>query len=284
MMNTFIVNTVLCSTLFLPIFKDNFETAYCQDKNLIKRPVLWGEFYDESTASQKTKDNFITFAHIRKGLKLPLTSRLSIESYILLRYGKDLNRDFWNNRFEAGLGLRIRFSHKIFLAWYTELIAGRYLKIPDEFPQAAKAAYGDFRSGLIFWYGWDKYYEPAKWLVMPLIPWGEVYSDISYFKKERGNIIGYCHFRPGIHVLRAWKSAIDVYGEIYANRDTKRDFWNNKIELGPGLWIKPLPDLELKFYIEWLKGYYMGIEGPDPNPYSQKYNDRRVGILFWIGW
>jgi hypothetical protein len=245
---------------------------------------IWGEFYNESTSSQKTLDNMISFSHTRNGLRFTLASRLSLESYLLIRYGKDLNKDFWNNRFESGLGLRLRFSKKLFLAYYLEMIYGQYRNIPENLPQPGHKLYKDFRTGLIFWYGWDTYFDPGKWLTFPFIWWGEVYSDVSYFHREDRNIIGYGHVRTGYHLVRVLDSYIDLFGVIYVNRDANKDFWNNKVEFGSGLWIKPFNSLEMKVYMEWLSGRYMGIEGNDPNPYSQQYSDRRMGILFWIGW
>ena len=245
---------------------------------------IWGEFYNESTSSQKTLDNMISFSHTRNGLRFTLASRLSLESYLLLRYGKDLNKDFWNNRFEYGPGLRLRFSKKVFLAYYLETIYGQYRNIPGDLPQPGHKQYRDFRTGLIFWYGWDTYFKPQKWITLPFIWWGEVYRDISYFHREADNIIGYSHARTGYHVVRFWQSYVDLFGVIYVNRDVNRDFWNNKIEFGPGLWIKPFESLEMTIYVEWLSGRYMDLKGSDPNPYSQKYSDRRAGLLFWIGW
>ena len=251
---------------------------------LFKRIRLWGEFYDESVITQKNDNNLISFSHVRQGFRLPLSSKLSVESYLLLRYGKDLHRDFWNNRFESGLGLRIRFSYKIFLAFYLEDIWGTYFKIPAEYPQPAKKSYNDFRTGLIFWYGWDKYLIPDPLISFPFNTFGEIYSDISYYRKEHNNTVGYFHIRGGLRLFRIWKSTLDIYGIAYVIKDVNKDFWNNKTEIGPGIWFKPVADLELKIFIEWLQGNYFGIEGRDPNPHPQQYRDRRMGILFWVGW
>ena len=116
-----------------------------------------------------------------------------------------------------------------------------------------------------------------------MLVWGEIYSDISYYRSQRNNIIGYLHTKCGLHIFRVWKSVIDAYGVFYVMKDSNRDFWNNKAELGPGIAIQPIPGLDLKFVVEYLFGSYYGIEGIDPNPYPQQYQDRRYGILFWIG-
>lgn len=249
-----------------------------------KRLKSWGEIYNESTAFRRNDDNLIASSHIRQGLRFYWTSSIYTEMYTLIRYGKDLHRDFWNNRFELGFGLRTRFFKKLFLAFYTEWIEGSYLKIPDEYPQPYDKRYNDLRAGLIFWYGWDKWFSPKRWIAIPIIFWGEIYSEINYFRSQENNVTGYMQSRVGFHLIRLWKSDIDVYGVVNAMKDVKNYFWNNKAEGGGGVWLKPWSELSLKFYAEWIGGMYYGIEGEDPNPYSQRYWDRRVGVLLWIGW
>ena len=268
-------------------FQNSFiSSGFTQTENASngKPWSFWGEFYDESTSSQKIQDNLISFSHVRQGLRKPLSSSLSLEAYLFVRYGKDLHRDYWNNRLEGGPGCRLRFSRKIFLAYYMEVIQGAYLNVRGENSESVSKKYDDFRTGLIFWYGWDKYRDPVRRFTFTADRWGEVYSDISYYRKERKNTIGYAHVKTGIHTLRFWMTTFDVYGVLYVNKDVKNDFWNNKAEFGPAVWMRPWEGLECQLYVEWLNGYYYGIEGHDPNPYPQKYHDRRMGVLFWMGW
>lgn len=250
----------------------------------IARWRLWGELYDESMFFLRDRNNLNSISHIRQGLKFRFTDALSLESYFLLRYGKDLHRDYWNNKFETGLGIRLRFSKKIFLAYYLEAIRGSYTNVPEFYPQPDDKQYNDFRTGLIFWYGWDKYYSTDGLTSFPLSMWGEAYGDVTYYQYDHRNFIGYLHVKSGFHLFQFWKTVIDGYGVVYLLKDRNKDFWNNVAEFGPGVWFKPWPDLDLKFFAEWLWVRYFGIEGEDVNPYSQSYRDRRVGVLFWIGW
>ena len=104
-------------------------------------------------------------------------------------------------------------------------------------------------------------------------------------RKDKHNTVGYLQGKFGFHLLRLWTITIDGYGVTYLVKDVNEDYWNNYAEIGPGIWLKPLPELDLKFYIEWLEGRYFGIEKTDdPNPNPQRYHDRRLGILFWFGW
>jgi len=246
---------------------------------------MWGEFYNESMIFQMEQDNVFSNSHIRQGLKINHLPGINLlQTYVLLRYGRDLHRDFWNNKTEIGVGLRVRFFKKFFLAPYVEYIRGFYNQIPEDRPQPEARQYNDLRGGFIFWYGWDKWYSPASLITFPRHFVGEIYSELNYFRKDRENIIFYTHVKAGVRVIRIWKCAFVGYGAMYILKDRNRDFWNNVAEIGPGFWIKPHPDVDLKFFVEWLRGYYYGIEGRDENPYPQIFSDRRIGILLWIGW
>jgi hypothetical protein len=245
---------------------------------------IWGEVYNESMSLLKDRENFISTSHVRQGLQIHAIRPVPIKVYFLARYGRDIHRDFWNNKVETGLGIRARILQKVFLALYAEWIHGFYTKIPEGYPQPGQDRYTDLRGGLLFWYGWDKWKEYTKFISFPLHLSGEVYSDISYFRSQKHNMIGYLHSRSGIRVLRIWKSSLDATVDFYVMKDRNNDFWNNKAEIGPGLWFKPVEGLDLKFFVEWLWGSYFGIEGNDPNPYAQTYRDRKFGITLWIGW
>ena len=283
-----IASIIILSSSCIPCYSTNSLFGFHnedEENNKKKRRIgLWGEFYNESTSIQKDRENFITFSHIRQGLRVYLIPKITVEVYLLLRYGKDLHKDFWNNKAESGIGLRVRLTQKVFLAIYGEVLQVYYVNIHEGYPEPDRNKFRDFRSGLLFWYGWDKPMSTSRFFSFPLHLCGEIYSDVSYYRSQRNNVIGYCHARYGLRFLRVWRSALDCYIDVYLMKDSNKDFWNNKVELGPGLWIKPFEGLDLKFYIEWLQGYYFGIEGGDLNPYPQKYHDRRMGVVFWIGW
>jgi hypothetical protein len=275
--------------LFLPVLsvlsQVNPEDSTAVEQKPKPKPHVgfWWEFYNESTVLQQFNDNLITSSHVKPGLRISNLFGMTAELYFIGRYGKDLHRDFWNNKTEMGIGLRVKLARKVFIAPYVEWLKGYYGKIPENYPEPPEKEYTDIRSGLLFWFGWDDYESISTFFSFPMLVWGEIYSDVSYYRSQRHNIIGYMHLKCGLHIFRAWKLVMDAYCVFYVMKDSNRDFWNNKAEIGPGIGIKPIPGLDLKFVVEWLFGTYYGIEGVDPNPYPQQYQDRRFGVLFWIG-
>ena len=172
---------------------------------------MWGEFYNESMVFQIEKGNVFSNSHIRQGLKINHVPGFSlIQTYAMVRYGRDLHRDFWNNKTEVGLGLRARFLKKVFLAPYIEYIQGFYNKIPEDRPRPGAKQYHDLRGGLIFWYGWDKWYSPASLVTFPRHFIGEIYSELNYFRKDRNNVILYTHVKAGVRMMRIWKSTFGI--------------------------------------------------------------------------
>ena len=281
----FFFTILICCFICIPVISQ--ETSYADSSVCSETPnkinvKLWGELYNESVSFYRVEENFISCSHIRQGVKIYRVHKISFEPYFLFRYGKDLQKDFWNNKFETGVGFRLRWSQNIFLAIYPEWIRGHYIDMSEEYAHYSSENYNDFRTGLIFWYGWDKQLFAAPSAYFPLNYWGELYSDVTYYRSQRNNVIGYFSAKVGFRPLKLWISTIDFYATAYLSKDVNKDFWNNKVEYGPGIWFRPIYDLKL--YIEWIWGNYFGIEGLDPNPYNQNYWDRRMGIIFWIGW
>jgi len=245
---------------------------------------FWGEFYNESTSSRRNRDNLISLSHVKQGLRIDPLSGSKVEMYLLLRYGKDLHKDFWNNRVEAGVGLRGNADRWEFLIAYLEWIWGHYVRVPEDHPQPSERNYIDVCSGLSLWYAWSRSLSTSLLGSFPLRLWGQFYADVSYSRSQGDNVVGYVDARWGPHLFRLWGLSADGYGVVYLTKDINKDFWSNKAEMGPGIWLKPIPRLDLRFSAEWIHGYYFGIEGKDPNPYPQHYRDRRAGLTLWVGW
>jgi len=248
------------------------------------KPKFFAEVYSETTQMRKQGNNLTSMAQSMQGIRLTIPKFSKVKIYLKERIGGDANRDYWNNRGEFMLGLRLRFFRKIFFALYFEYISGKYFDVENtDNPNPYGLNYKDVRGGFIFWQGYDA--ESAhRWTkTFPWTFWDEIYSDITYYKKDDNNIIGYLNVKAGARILRVHKTALDYYFVNYTMYDKHGDFWNNKLDFGIGFRIKPWTNLELSLFAETLKGTYFDRDGRYENPYPSMYNDVRVGLLFWYG-
>ena len=208
------------------------------------QPKFFAEVYSETIKMRKEGNNVITMTQSMQGIRLTIPKLGKIKIYLKERIGGDANRDYWNNRGEVMLGLRIRFFQKIFFAIYFEYINGKYFNLEtSDNPNPYGLTFKDIRGGFIFWQGLDAEHTDRWSKTVPLSFWDEIYSDITYYKKDDNNIIGYLNCKAGARFIRVHKTVLDYYFVSYLMFDKNADFWNNKLEYGIGFRIKPWTDL-----------------------------------------
>ena len=248
------------------------------------KPKFFAEVYSETIKLRREGNNVTSMAQSMQGIKLTIPKFSRVKIYLKERIGGDANRDYWNNRGEVMLGLRLRFFQKIFFAIYFEYISGKYFNVENnENPNPYGSTFKDIRGGFIFWQGFDAEYKDRWTKTFPFSFWDEIYSDITYYKKDDNNIIGYLNVKAGARIFRVHKTVLDYYFVSYSMFDKHGDFWNNKLDFGIGFRIKPWTNLELSLFVETLKGTYLDRNGRYENPHLSQYNDVRIGLLFWHG-
>jgi hypothetical protein len=256
-----------------------FCRLYGQDEAGMR---IFAEAYDETIYQRREGRNTVTMAQLYEGIRKPISGIGLCDAYLKVRYGGDANKDFWNNRGEIMLGTRLRFFEKVYLALYGEYVRGEYIKYEKE-AMPYDPSYEDWRCGLIFWHGWDPG-GAAPRSILPLSLWSETYADANYFEKDNNNIVYYIESKAGVQLLRYNKTRLDLYGVVYANYDKNADFWNNHIDLAPGIRFTPWSGIDLNLRCEYLWGSYFDRSGRYENPYGVRYEDIRFGIFFWYGW
>ena len=105
-------------------------------------------------------------------------------------------------------------------------------------------------------------------------------ASVGYYSRYRDNVIAYAQLRGGVVAWQGDGARVSLYAPFYLSKDGNRDFFNNYAEVGAGAELASSGELNLKLRAEYLRGFYMGISGLDPNPYSRAYNDVRV-MLIW---
>ncbi len=274
MMKLKIINIML---FCLPVLEFSWsEKGISQTNSPFK---LFAEIYNETIRLHREDDNTIALIQAIEGVQTPLPKLGSIELYLKQRYGSDANRDYWNNRGELSLGVRLRFFERIYLGIFYEYIWGKYIDMEaNENPD-----YTDVRYGGIFWQGADFENQDNVSISFPLSFWDEVYADAIYYKRDRKNFIAYANGKFGARFLRIRKTVLDFYYVSYLNLDINGDYWNNKFEFGLGFRIKPFSDIDFALFVENLKGTYIKRIDDDENPSEGPYHDYRIGLLFWYG-
>lgn len=101
---------------------------------------------------------------------------------------------------------------------------------------------------------------------------GDFYSDMIYFSRYR-DIIGSVRLREGIRIFKYETSAIDLYLKGFVVWDTAHQFYNNIVEVGPGIAITPSNRYNVVLHLEALQGHYIPVTSPTPNPYNSNYHN-----------
>lgn len=140
---------------------------------------------------------------------------------------------------------------------------------------------GDFRTGFAYFTEWGR---EAEYTFKPNFPMrfeGDIYADAIYYSRFT-NTIATLRARPGFEVFRLNASSVDIYFRAFAIEDTKREFFNNYYELGPGIVFIPSDRYNVALRYEFVQGHYLPASSTDsPNPYGAKYHNNIVEFDFF---
>ena len=112
-------------------------------------------------------------------------------------------------------------------------------------------------------------------------------ADFSYYKRY-ANWIGYGQAHEGFRAFQLGsRLGFDIYAVQNLSWDTRGNYFDNLVELGPGLrWLwTPRRGLEVVLRGEWLKGYYLGRDQRGTRAGAEgQYDDFRVGLSLGVRW
>lgn len=140
---------------------------------------------------------------------------------------------------------------------------------------------GDLRAGFMYYQNFGC--KPAYSQHLKIRPdyYSEWYADMIYFSRYQNNVIGGAVTRQGIRALQYKSSLLNVYMVGRALADTRRVFYNNFAEVGPGIAFVPSNRFNLQLRFEHLQGMYIPA-GSVPNPYGKYYTNNVVQLLFYV--
>ncbi|MCM2304981.1 MAG: hypothetical protein NDJ72_09780, partial [Elusimicrobia bacterium] len=105
--------------------------------------------------------------------------------------------------------------------------------------------------------------------------------NAGWYGRYRDNVIATLRVRGGLRIPAGRSSQLTAYVPAYFHKDSNRDFYNNIVEAGVGLEFQPLTTANLSVRAEYLRGWYAGIEGRDPNPYGPRYDEVRATVAYY---
>ena len=114
---------------------------------------FWDEIYADAILYKSNDNNFISYTNLRTGARLARLYQSILDIYFALYYGIDSNKDFWNNKYEFGLGFRIKPWTELDLSLFIEFLNGYYIERNGRYPNPYKSFYQDKRFGILFWHG-----------------------------------------------------------------------------------------------------------------------------------
>ena len=123
---------------------------------------------------------------------------------------------------------------------------------------------GDLRSGLMYFQEFGV--RPSYFNNMRFFPdyYSDWYADVTYFSRYNNNVIGTARTHQGIHVLQYHSSIINLYVTGRVIEDTRREFFNNIAEVGPGIAFIPSNRYPIQLRFEHVNGAYLPA-GATPN-------------------
>lgn len=140
---------------------------------------------------------------------------------------------------------------------------------------------GDLRGGVMYY---DQFgVKPAYYdkITFGTFYFGDLYADATYFTRYNNNIIGGGRTHQGIRFIQYHSMILNAYLTGRVIVDTKRLFYNNFMEAGPGIAFIPTNRFNFQLRFEHLNGAYLPA-GAIPNPYRQYYTNNLVQLLFYV--
>jgi hypothetical protein len=102
----------------------------------------------------------------------------------------------------------------------------------------------------------------------------ETNDDALYVRRFNRDTLLYSQNRAGWTV----SDAVQIYWNGNTTLDTKRDYWANTVETGPGARWRVNG---VEFSANFLRGAYIKNAG---NPYRPNYNDLRIGVWYALSY
>ena len=248
------------------------------------RDRVWAEVYAESVAGQEGTSNRISDVVLKAGFHVAKLGDQDLDLYAKMRLLHDTDRNYWNNRKQAGVGVRYKPFSSLGVVLFAEYLYNDYTdRQQSEAINPDDSPYWEAEGGAVFWQWWGvmPWQVKAIHAYMPFTGWREVYGDCIYYAHNDNNAILTVDYKEGWMLGRFKTVGLDGYVSIETGADTNADEWNNYIKIGPGVRITPFSNLDLKVSVEYFAGRYLR-GGFDTT--GGDISELVTTVSFWYGW
>jgi hypothetical protein len=115
--------------------------------------TFWDEIYADAIIYKRNENNFISYTNIMLGTRMVRIHKSVLDLYVASYYAFDTKNDYWNNKFDYGLGFRLKPWTDLELSLFLEFLNGQYIERHGRYPNPNDLKYKDRRYGILFWFG-----------------------------------------------------------------------------------------------------------------------------------
>lgn len=243
-----------------PYFSETFFNPFTQSRfGLTVRPFLWRFGKEQSNRLQSKTYLFFRRTDDNRSVNLGEISQI-----------------FEDNVQITGVGAQVTPFSKFPLIGFVETGAAYDLVYRNRNRWRA-----DLRAGFMYYQEFGA--RPAYFdkLTISSCYYSNWYADATYFSRYNNNVIGLIRTHQGIRLLQYHSSMLNLYVAGRVITDTRREFFNNIGEIGPGIAFIPTNRFNLQLRFEHINGVYLPAGG-SVNPYGKYYSNNLVQLNFYV--
>lgn len=240
-------------------------------------PMWMQRSYVPTTPAQQKFSDFLLQSKLRLGRYLDSSHRASVYAYATYNsdsasHGGDVPQ-IYNDNF-AGIGVGVDYRPLPGWRLYAE-VGPDYDLTYRQRPRWRT----DLTFGAEYYGAWGAgtrcTYRP-EW---PLHPFSDLYASVARYSRYDGNVIGQLTARGGVRLFQDHFTNVSAYVLVNVTADSQHLYYNNVIEIGPGLSWRPNIAWPLSLRLEYRFGHYWRNL---PADYTSQYRTLMLQAIFYF--
>lgn len=225
------------------------------------------DVYSASTWIERFSNTFFETT-VRAGRTLP--SLDSVSAYLMLEHNDDLRSTtagdvpqiFSDTFIGFGAGVDWRPGFAPGTRFFVETALNR-----DLLDRNRDRTRVDTSVGGAYYGAWGEITRCAMDAEMPMTHFGDLYVSAIY-RSRLSNTLGQATLRQGLNLFNYRYTLVGAYARVNLLADSDGEFFNNLVEIGPGISWRPHTGYPLELRGEYLRGYYTRGTGTGDGNYG----------------